>query len=731
MKRILNRFILITLLLLGILSVGLYLGTQAALEHYRPQLVAEISDAVGCPVTYGRATIKLTPALEIVLHDVEVMGTDLGFEVTAPYFSAEVEVRALLDRHLDFDRLTLRGPAITLITGTAPASAPTQPANPAAIEQAPSSSKRAAPLPGIESISIRDGRISRRNQAGKMSVLLENLSITSGVTSSASAFSVLPSTASFIMPVKVKGDTRLQFSASLKSVTYTTAPRALILDEALLATGPSSVAVSGRMDLDTGTTTAHVQGTSVDLAVVRQILGLQGFNGSADIQADITYDEQKLQVTSTSALKGASITTTSGEQYGVGNLSGPVTVIHTNGQDIQIQSPKLSVTGFSYRDPNVSLKNVNGELSTLGGKISQNGAAAFSVTLKSTGLNLTSGPLTISRITTAQAPLTITVPATHGYSVAGPVNASGVDLTFHGRSVTGASGSVDMLVSDSVLKFTTQNLQAQSSGEPIAVTGSVEINGTDYVIKNVVAKTAGGSLAATVDIQRDPRQQVEVEILANGLDISSVKALYSGDKRAPFSGKIVHLSAKAVARKDALLSSARGEGVIEITDGTIQQATFDKRVVGLIKAIPVVGNAVSFKSPSENDSSYQLQGGMLKQMTADFTIQGGKISSKNLAGQGRFLTLKASGDISFEGQLNLAASAIYLEQNLKALAGPLTPLGDIFGTIGKIEIPLLVTGTVGSPQISADLTRLQDISMPGRALSPIFRGIEGLVDGTE
>jgi hypothetical protein len=132
-------------------------------------------------------------------------------------------------------------------------------------------------------------------------------------------------------------------------------------------------------------------------------------------------------------------------------------------------------------------------------------------------------------------------------------------------------------------------------------------------------------------------------------------------------------------------------------DVTIQQATFDKRVIGLIKAIPVVGAAVSFKSPAESDSSYELQGGMLKQMTVDFTIQGGKLSSKNMTGQGRFLSLKASGDVSFQGQLNIEASAIYLEQDLKAFAGPVTPLGDLFRAIGKIEIPLLVTGMIGSP----------------------------------
>jgi hypothetical protein len=77
----------------------------------------------------------------------------------------------------------------------------------------------------------------------------------------------------------------------------------------------------------------------------------------------------------------------------------------------------------------------------------------------------------------------------------------------------------------------------------------------------------------------------------------------------------------------------------------------------------------------------------------------------------------------------VTASAVYLEQNLKALAGPITPLGSLFGTIGKIEIPLLITGSVNNPQVNADLSRLQDITVPGRAISPILRGLGAVVDG--
>jgi hypothetical protein len=514
-------------------------------------------------------------------------------------------------------------------------------------------------------------------------------------------------------------------------LSYTLSPRSLLLDNARLATGPSTISVSGRLDLDASTTAAHIQGSNVDLTVIQKILGVQGFKGTADIQGDLSADEHKLIISGTSSLKGVTIAGTTGEIYGADSISGPISVNYNSTQGSQIQSQKLTIRGFSYRDPNVTLKGVDGELGGISGTIGTDGAAAFSVALKSTALNLTSGPFTISRILSAQAPLKISVPAKTGYSVSGPVTANGIDMTFHGRPMTGASGSVDMLVSNSVLRFISQSIQMQSNNEPLAMSGTVEVTDAAYNISNIVAKVAGGSLAATLNIKRAPQQQVEAEVLAKGLDVASVKALFSGDKRDAFSGKVDHISVKATARKDALLASAKGEGVIEITDGSIRQASFDKKVVGLIKAIPVVGSAVSFSAHPQGDSNYQqLQGGMLKDMTADFLIGDGRLSTKNMKGQGRFMSLEATGDISFDGRLNLQASAIYLEQNLKALAGPVTPLGSLFGNIGKIEIPLLVTGAIDSPQISADLTRLQDISMPGRALSPLLRGIEGLVNGS-
>ena len=729
MKRLLGRFLFITISLLGLLAIGLYLSTQLVIEHYRPQLVAEISDSVGCPVTYSRATIKLTPALEVVLYDAAVMGTDLGFEVTAPYVSAEVQIQALLNRHVDFDRLSLRAPSIVLIASSATTSLSVPPTPSSPIPAQPARTN-AIPLPGIKSISIESGRIDTRDQRGQQRTILDDLSINSAVTSTVSTIALSPSSASFAVPVQLRGDVRLPFTASLQQLTYTISPRSLLLNNARLDTGDSSLSVSGSTNLDSGIMSANIQGSNVDLRVIQQVLGVQGFKGRADVQGDLSYDDQKLVASGTSTLKGVTIVARTGEIYGVDSLSGPLSVTYASTQGTQMSSPKVYVRGFSYRDPNVTLKGVEGELDGLSGVIGSDGAAVFSVSLKSTALNLVSGPLTIGHIASAQAPLKITVPATTGYSVAGPVTASGVDLTFHGRPMSSASGSVDMLVSNSVLRFISQNIQAKSNNQALALSGTVEINDTAYNITNIVAKAAGGSLAATVNIKRAPQQQVDAEVLAKGLDVSSAKALFSGKTPESFSGTVDHLSVKATARKDDILASAKGEGVIAVTDGSLSQASFDKRVVGLIKAIPVVGSAVSFSSKPHGDSNYQqLQGGMLKEMAADFLIGGGRFSSKNMKGQGRFMSLQAEGDLTFEGQLNLQASAIYLEQNLKALAGPITPLGTLFGNLGKIEIPLLVTGKVDSPQISADLTRLQDVTMPGRAISPILRGIGGLVDG--
>jgi hypothetical protein len=51
------------------------------------------------------------------------------------------------------------------------------------------------------------------------------------------------------------------------------------------------------------------------------------------------------------------------------------------------------------------------------------------------------------------------------------------------------------------------------------------------------------------------------------------------------------------------------------------------------------------------------------------------------------------------------------------------------GNIGRIEIPLLVQGTIDTPTISADFSRLHEVSMPGRAVGSLLSGIEGVVRG--
>lgn len=720
---------LLALLIMG--AAALYYGTQALLEHYRPQLVAEISDSVGCPVTYSQATIRLTPDLEVVLHDVAVMGTTMGFEVSTPYLAAEVKIPALFDRHLDFDRINLLSPSIVLLTGSTPtttqqtapeSSPPPSPPNPQPTQ--------AFPLPRIDTISIDSGRISKRSPSGEVTVLLEDLHIESGLAAQGATITVNPSQASFVIPVGAATTKRLPITASLHQLTYTLSPQTLSVQNAQLTSGPSVITVSGAMDLGSGTVTASVQGTKVSLAPLQQIIGTKALSGTADLQSTVTLNDQTLQVDGTFGLSATRITPGSGETYGVASLSGPITVQRTKGQGTSIQSKGLAVQGFSYQDPNVSLNHVNGSLSNIKGTIGENGASSFSVAVHGTGLDLNAGDLTVKKIGTVDSPLTITVPVTPGYSISGPVKATGVDMNYFGRPVTGAAGSVDMLVSNSVLRFITKGIQAQSNGIPLNVNGTVEITATAYNIQNLVAQLAGGSLASTISIQRNPKTQVEAEVLAKELDVSAVKALVSGDPKATFSGRIDHLSVKATARKGDLLSSATGQGLIEITDGTVARANFDRRVVGLMKAIPVVGEAVSFTSSATDSSTYEMKGGMMKELTADFTIGAGRVSSKNIKAQGKFSNLVASGDIAFNGDINLTASAIYLEQNLRALAGPLQPLGTLFGNIGKIEIPLLITGSVGTPKISADLSRIQDISMPGRVISPILQGLGSIVGGS-
>jgi hypothetical protein len=190
-----------------------------------------------------------------------------------------------------------------------------------------------------------------------------------------------------------------------------------------------------------------------------------------------------------------------------------------------------------------------------------------------------------------------------------------------------------------------------------------------------------------------------------------------------------NFSTDATADKTNLLQTLQGSGHLEVSDGTLKKLRFRKEVVDLVEAIPVVGSAVSFTADATDSNTYAMQGGALKGFSCDFLLKDSAVTTNNLKASGRYSNIELQGKLFFDGRLDAQASAVFLEQNIKALGGPIKPLGRLMGNIVRIEIPLLVQGTIDSPTVSADFSRLHEVSMPGRAVGSVMRGIEEAVTG--
>jgi hypothetical protein len=216
---------------------------------------------------------------------------------------------------------------------------------------------------------------------------------------------------------------------------------------------------------------------------------------------------------------------------------------------------------------------------------------------------------------------------------------------------------------------------------------------------------------------------------AHDVRVDDFLSLIYGRAVATLGGVVNSFSTDATADKDNFLATLKGKGQLEVSDGTLKKVRFRREVVDLIEAIPAVGAAVSFTTDATDSNTYAIQGGALKGFSCDFSLKDAAVTTNNLKASGKYSNVEIQGKLFFDGRLDAQASAVYLEQNIKALGGPIKPLGRLMGNIGRIEIPLLVQGTIDTPTISADFSRLHEVSMPGRAVGSLLSGIEGVVRG--
>ncbi len=211
--------------------------------------------------------------------------------------------------------------------------------------------------------------------------------------------------------------------------------------------------------------------------------------------------------------------------------------------------------------------------------------------------------------------------------------------------------------------------------------------------------------------------------------------------RTPLSYSI-HTSLDGLDVNDALSANTSAKDFLYGTakaDGDVHGAGFDQGALtknlggdafisvvdGMLKNFPLlarINQALHITQGNDKDTKFDS-------LTGHFAIASGKAHTEDLLLKAGELNVAAKGDVNLNLTLDMKGTATFSPAKSKELTHSLSELSRLTNDKGELELPLVISGPISSPNINVDITGALKKGVTGEIKDKLKDKLKGLFGG--
>ena len=755
MKKIVGRIFLLVLLVLAVGAGAAWFYGDAIFEALRPQLLALLSRALDAEVAARDLKPSLYPELGFKLGGVRVYPHPSCGVVKADAVTLRMNLRALLAGRYEITLLSFEGLSailkregggVSLVPEAgrrcdrAPAASPAAAAPPAAAASAAALNLRA--------FLVKHARVSIQEAGRETLVEISHLQ-----------------GRGFIEP----GHLGLQQAAVQGRIG--SFPVRAVLAEAIWKAGEGSAALrGGRLEVGestmaiefdygpAGVWNAAVRGEQVALATAAQLAAIiegkrrvlpsgtidfdvraqSGPGGAAQLEGQINaraielkpwqlagrslelaqirirWDGAALLEARGNAVTEGFQITDGGIRYQADEVKGPI-AFKAAAKGWSIESEQ-SVRGFGFDDGATKIENTDAVLQDIRAAVSPAGDVKVSVNLNGSAVRLRHPLVEVLSARRVEAPIKVDVPARGGYRVEGPVSIKDGAVNLAGRELRALTGTVPILVSAPLRKFSAQNVHGMCRGVELKLDGQFVMEPHQYVCAPLELRLgAAGMIRSEGSISRRAERRFSGLVTAASVQSADMWACFAREGASPLAGLFREVNGQITGTMTAPLDALKGSGRFVFSEGRIKGFYLPDALGRALSAVPVLGGRGASKGVDDLARDAIT--------SAEVRIADRRAVFSKISHRRKEFTVNGEISVGFDGTLSGAARAVFLRETLGVLGGPFGALGRWVASGGSVAIPFDVKGTVTAPEVAVDVASLTK-RLSGLSL------VESMVRGT-
>ena len=276
MKKALIASLLIVVLLAAGAIGYVIVFANSFVQGYKPQIEAQLTRAVGAPVSFEDVEVSLLPSLEVRVENLSIQDPKgSGSTVTLQALRAEASLIPLLSKQLVIKRITLDTPTITIVKGrgaganqgsASPATPPPVPPIAAQPAGAPAGQASTPMSLLIDRVLITNGTLSLPAQGSQPPLTISAIQLDAGIVVAGQKIEI-PS-----LSLRAQVNSSLPLTLSAANASFSQPDGAIVFSSAKLETTAGSLIVDGDLNAQSTNGSLKISSGGFDLAVLAKDL---------------------------------------------------------------------------------------------------------------------------------------------------------------------------------------------------------------------------------------------------------------------------------------------------------------------------------------------------------------------------------------------------------------------------------------------------------------------------
>lgn len=245
--------------------------------------------------------------------------------------------------------------------------------------------------------------------------------------------------------------------------------------------------------------------------------------------------------------------------------------------------------------------------------------------------------------------------------------------------------------------------------------------------KNVSLQALNGTIRATGDWDTGAAnsQRLTLQTQVEGMDLKALLA----QKFPKFKDRVEgRLNSKAQLRGEAkdsanLQESLQGQGDADIRNGALKDFNLVQLVLSKVSGLPGITDLLTAHLSPRQSAIFKRQDTPFDTLSATFTVEQGRLYSKDLLLATPDYSINGEGWIAFDKSLKWNATLVMAQQFTQELAQEHKNVRYMLDRQGRLAVPFRLEGTIPNVQAKPDLQKLAELLQRGAVTQGIERAL--------